>query len=172
MPERYREPAPWRLFGRAWGYGAGCGAMLGVASLAPLIVFLVEDPSELSVVVLYIVCAAIVGGIVGSVVGLLGGAALVMADADKPGNEDRARPVGGIAGGSPFMFVALGWLATLPGVGSEPTMYDCWVLVVAVLSVVTGAAVGPRVARGRSERVRSGFDSRGTRALCRRTLLR
>jgi cytochrome bd-type quinol oxidase subunit 2 len=169
MTADLREPAPWRLFARAWGYGAGCGAMLGVASVAPLIVV---DPSEPGVVVFYSVYAAIVGGIVGSVVGLLGGAAIVMADADRPGNEHRAGSVGAIAAASPFLLFAAWWLASIPGMGPELWLDDGWVLVVAVVSVTTGAAVGPRVARGRSERLPARGGNRRTRTLCRRTALR
>ena len=163
MAEQAGEPVPWRLFARALGYGAGCGALLGIASLAPLVVLQVARPSGLIIVELYCACAAMVGGFVGSVVGLLGGAALVIADGDKPGNEQRARSLGGTAGAAPFVGCLVLGLATDPGSGSEQWtlgswLFVIWFFVVAVMSVVTGTVVGPRVARGRQGLGRPGFD--------------
>ncbi len=163
MSESLREPVPFRLFARALGFGSACGAMLGVASLAPVVALVIVSPSGLGIVVLYCFCAAVVGGIVGSVVGLLGGGVLVMANADKPGNEWRARRVGGATAAAPFVGLAMLGLTLDPAPWSGPLPLDGWLLVVVVMSVVTGAAVGPRVALGRTDRLPTRSDNRRTR---------
>lgn len=172
MADDSREPAPWRLFLRALGYGAGCGALLGIASLAPLVAQLVVHRSDVPIVVLYCVCAALVGGVVGSVVGLLGGAVLVMADADKPGNERRARPLAGATAGAPFIILVMLGLGADPEAWSGSWILDGWLLVFVTISVLTGAAVGPRVARGRPDRLRGRPDDRRARGLRRIGALR
>jgi cytochrome bd-type quinol oxidase subunit 2 len=167
MAEQSGGPVPWRLFARALGYGAGCGAMLGVASVA----LLVRQLGDLVFVVVYTPYAVLVGGVVGSVVGLLAGAALVIAEADMPANEHRARPVSGAVAGVLILGFALWALALDPEAAPWEMGGWLWWFAVAVMSGVTGAAVGPRVARGRADGAPSGFDNRQVCAvLCRRPI--
>jgi hypothetical protein len=158
MPEGAHVSAPGRVVLRGVGYGVVCGAALGVASVAVLL--LVAYPSELGFVVVCAPYAALVGGVVGAFVGLFGGLVVVVVGAAMPGNERLARPVAGVAAAVPIFVLAM-WTFSVRS-GADPWVLSGWLwwLVVAVMSGAAGAAVGPRVVGGRRDRLPARRDNR------------
>jgi hypothetical protein len=174
MSEPSRTSAP-RILARSIGYGTVCGAALGIASVAVLVLplsLLAKDPVGLAYVVIYAPSAGIVGGVVGLFVGLFGGVALAVTGVADAGNERMARPVAGVAAAIPFLALAAAALADGPGAEAWVTGSWLWLFVVALMSGATGAFVGPRVVGFERNRRPAALGIRRTRTLFRCMALR
>jgi len=151
---------PGRVVGRSLGYGAGCGALFGILTLAVIVSVLglaSRQAGFLAAIFFFSPWAAFIGSVIGTACGILACIPLLLAGDTDRRNPSRSRRfrrkraslAGG--GGAALLPAVLAIWAAARGDQASAGLLLC----VTAMAAAGGMTLGPRVLYGRRVRARS-----------------